>query len=58
MEESDELNPLHRDSVQMIVASGDLLRAVVDDVLDYSVSNHSFVISEIILKSLLTRLLL
>eukprot|EP00977_Amphora_coffeiformis_P027764 scaffold34639_cov206-Amphora_coffeaeformis.AAC.12 len=36
IEESEELNPLQRDSMRMIVASGDLLRAVVDDVLDYS----------------------
>jgi len=35
MEES-ELNPLQRDSMRMIITSGDLLRAVVDDVLDYS----------------------
>ena len=36
MEESEDLNPLQRDSMRMIVSSGDLLRAVVDDVLDYS----------------------
>ena len=34
--EETELNPLQRDNMRMIVTSGDLLRAVVDDVLDYS----------------------
>ena len=36
MEESEELNPLTRDNMRMIISSGDLLFTVVDDVLDYS----------------------
>lgn len=39
MEEGDadnSLNSLQLDSMRMIVGSGDLLRAIVDDVLDYS----------------------
>lgn len=36
MEESDDLNPMQKDSLEMITSSGNLLRAVVDDVLDFS----------------------
>lgn len=34
--EETELNPMQRESMEMIVSSGKLLRQIVDDVLDYS----------------------
>ena len=36
LDDADELDPMHADSIRMINTSGDLLRAVVDDVLDYA----------------------
>ena len=38
LEDSDgpSMNPMHADSIRMINTSGELLRAVVDDVLDYA----------------------
>jgi len=36
LEGEEELTPSQRDSIQLITTSGDLLRTVVDDVLDYT----------------------
>jgi signal transduction histidine kinase len=36
LDEADEVDPMHADSIRMINTSGDLLKAVVDDVLDYA----------------------
>ncbi|CAB9508418.1 Hybrid signal transduction histidine kinase J [Seminavis robusta] len=36
LDDADEMDPMHSDSIQMINTSGDLLKAVVDDVLDYA----------------------
>ena len=43
MESTDEMTPAHADAVKMINGSGELLRAVVDDVLDFArLSSGSF----------------
>ena len=34
--EETELNPMQKDSMGMIVTSGDLLLTIVNDILDYS----------------------
>ncbi len=36
LDDADEMDPMHADSIRMINTSGDLLKAVVDDVLDYA----------------------
>jgi signal transduction histidine kinase len=36
LDDADVLDPMHADSIRMIYTSGDLLKAVVDDVLDYA----------------------
>ena len=43
MESTDEMTPAHAEAVKMINGSGELLRAVVDDVLDFArLSSGSF----------------
>lgn len=36
LDEAEDMEPMHADSIQMINTSGELLKAVVDDVLDYA----------------------
>jgi hypothetical protein len=36
LDDADDMEPMHADSIQMINTSGELLKAVVDDVLDYA----------------------
>ena len=36
LEDDAEMDPMHADSISMINTSGELLKAVVDDVLDYA----------------------
>lgn len=36
LDDADEMDAMHADSIRMINTSGDLLKAVVDDVLDYA----------------------
>ena len=36
LDDADDMDPMHADSIRMINTSGDLLKAVVDDVLDYA----------------------
>ena len=49
MESTDQMTPTHSEAVRMINGSGELLRAVVDDVLDFArLSSGSF---ETVIKS-------